>query len=123
MDIVGLEDAAEIGFVRRTRSQALERGFLIPEGEKEVIGKLIRIEGLLCKGGNCLFDFNSVHARLKLLFSFQSYGTSARSKERGAKSPPTQKPRSPDPILSSEKPDLRGRNVFRFILVAGGAET
>lgn len=60
MDIVGLENAAEVGLVRRPRAETLDGGFLVPEGFKEGIGEVGAIERLIRKVGYCLFNFNGV---------------------------------------------------------------
>ena len=61
MNVVGLQDAADIGLVRRARAQALDRRLLVAEGHEEGIGELGRIKRLLGEFGNGLFDFNGVH--------------------------------------------------------------
>ena len=60
MDIVGLENAAKVRFVRRPRTETLDGGFLVPEGFKEGIGEVGAVERLIRKVGYCLFYFNSV---------------------------------------------------------------
>ncbi len=63
VDVVGLQDAAEVGLVRRAGAQALDRRVLVSEGHEEGIGELCRVKRLLSQFGNSLFDFNGVHAR------------------------------------------------------------
>ncbi len=60
VDVVGLENAAEVGLVRDTRAQPLERRLLVPEGFKEDIRKVRAVELLLRKVANGLFYLNSV---------------------------------------------------------------
>src|SRR3954447_19838578 len=62
MDVVGLKDAAQAGFVRLALAQALEGRFLVAEGLQEGERKLLGIERLLGKGGYGLLDLNGVHA-------------------------------------------------------------
>ena len=47
MDVVGLEDAAQVGLVRRARAQPLERRLLVAEGFKEGERELRGVERLL----------------------------------------------------------------------------
>ena len=47
MDVVGLEDAAQVGFVRLALAQALDRRLLVAEGLKEGERELGGIERLL----------------------------------------------------------------------------
>ena len=61
VDIVRLQDAAEVGLVRLALAQALERRLLVPEGLQEGEGKFLRVERLLGEGGYSLFDFDGVH--------------------------------------------------------------
>jgi hypothetical protein len=49
MDVVCLQDAAQIRFVRLALAQALERRLLIAEGLQEGEGELRRVKGLLRK--------------------------------------------------------------------------
>ena len=60
VDVVGLENAAKVGLVRRARAQALDRRLLVAEGFKEGIGEVRGVKGLLRKVGNGLFDLNGV---------------------------------------------------------------
>ena len=61
VDVVGLEDAAKVGFVGLARAQALERRFLVAEGLQEGERELRRVERLLGQGRYCFFDLDSVH--------------------------------------------------------------
>ena len=65
MDVVGLQDATDVGLVRRAGTQPLDGRVLVAEGHEEGIGELGRVEGLLGKFGNGLFDFNGVHAAVQ----------------------------------------------------------
>ena len=60
VDVVGLENAAEVGLVRRPRAKALDRRLLVAEGFKEGIREARGVERLLRKVGNGLFDLNGV---------------------------------------------------------------
>ena len=60
MDVVGLENTAKIGLVRRPGTQALERGLLVAEGFEEGIGEGRGVEGLLRKVGDGLLDLDGV---------------------------------------------------------------
>src|SRR3954452_2338516 len=62
MDVVGLKDAAQVGFVRLALAQALEGRFLVAEGLQKSERKLLGIERLLGEGGYGFFDLNGVHA-------------------------------------------------------------
>ena len=61
VDVVGLEDAAEVGLVRRPGAKALDRRLLVAKGFKEDVGELCGVEGLLRKVGDGLFNFYCVH--------------------------------------------------------------
>jgi predicted XRE-type DNA-binding protein len=61
VDVAGLENAAEVGLVRRPGAQALDRRLLVAEGFKEGVGELCGVKGLLRKVGDGLFDLNGVH--------------------------------------------------------------
>jgi hypothetical protein len=61
MDVVGLQDTAKVGLVRRARAQAFYRRVFVAEGFKERERKLRGIERLFSQRRNCLFDLNSVH--------------------------------------------------------------
>lgn len=63
VDIAGLEDAAEVGFVRCAGAQSLDRCILVAEGFKEGIRETRGIEGLICQLRNGLFYFNGVQLR------------------------------------------------------------
>lgn len=62
VDVVGLQDAADVGLVRCAGAQALDCRLLVSEGHEEGIGELCRIKGLLGEFGNGLFNLNGVHA-------------------------------------------------------------
>lgn len=61
MYVVCLKNTANVRFVRRACAQTLDGGVLVAKGHEESIGKFSRIERLLCKFRNSLFNFNSVH--------------------------------------------------------------
>jgi hypothetical protein len=61
MDVVGLQDPAEIRLVRRTRAKALERRFLVSKSFKEGKWEFCRIECPLRKRRNGFFNLNGVH--------------------------------------------------------------
>ena len=65
VDVVGLQDAAEVGLVRRAGAQPLDGRVLVAEGYEEGIWELGSIKGLLGEFGNSLFDFNGVHAAVQ----------------------------------------------------------
>jgi len=69
VDVVGLQDAADIGLVRCAGAQPLDRRVLVAEGHEEGIGEFGRIKGLLGKFGHGLFDFNGVQGSTLLSFS------------------------------------------------------
>lgn len=60
MDIVGLENTAQIGLVRCPDTQALDGRGLVPEGFKEGIRKTRGVKRLLREVGNGLFYFYRV---------------------------------------------------------------
>lgn len=62
VDIAGLKDAAQIGFVRSAGAQPLDRRRLIPERLQEGIGKLLSVKGLLGKVRYGFFNLNGVHS-------------------------------------------------------------
>lgn len=45
VDVIGLQHAAEVGFVRHARAQALQRGFLVAEGFEELKGEFLPAKG------------------------------------------------------------------------------
>jgi hypothetical protein len=67
VDVVGLEDTAQVGLVRNARAQALQCGFLVPEGLEELERKLLPVEELLGEFGYGLFDLDSVHGEISVL--------------------------------------------------------
>ena len=69
MDVVGLQDATNVGLARRAGAQPLDRRLLVPEGHEESIGVIGRVERLLGEFGKGLFDFNGVHAAVQGLIS------------------------------------------------------
>ena len=69
MDVVGLEDAADIGLVRGARAQPFERRLLIAEGRKERIRELDGIERLLGKLRDRLFNLYGIHGCIAILAS------------------------------------------------------
>lgn len=60
VDVVGLKNAANIRFVGRAGSQALDRRGLVAESLQEREGELLGVERLLGKLGYGLFDLNGV---------------------------------------------------------------
>ena len=60
MDVIGLENATEVGLVRRARAQASDGGFLVAESFKEGIGEVRAVERLFRKVGYCLFNLDGV---------------------------------------------------------------
>jgi hypothetical protein len=62
MDVVGLQDPAQVRLVRRAGAQPLDRRFFVAEGLKEREGKLTGIERLLSESRYRLFNFYGVHA-------------------------------------------------------------
>ena len=60
VDVVGLQDAAEVGLVRRARAQPLDRRLLVAEGFKEGERELRGVERLLREVGDGLFDLDGV---------------------------------------------------------------
>ena len=66
MDVVRLKHAAEVGLVGLALAQALERGFLVPEGFKERVGELLSLERPLRQRRNGFFDFDRVHERPRI---------------------------------------------------------
>lgn len=61
MNVIGLKNAAQIGLIRCSGSQAFDSRFLVTKGFKESIRKLYGIKGLLCKIRDGLFNFYGVH--------------------------------------------------------------
>jgi hypothetical protein len=61
VDVIALEEAADIGLVGRACTQPLDRGFFIPEGEQEGEGELGRVERLARQLRYGLLDLDSVH--------------------------------------------------------------
>jgi len=61
MDVVGLQDAAEVRLVRRARAKPLDRRFLIAEGSQEGERELRGIERLFSEGRYGFFDLDGVH--------------------------------------------------------------
>ncbi len=64
MDVVRLKDAAHVRLVRRTRTQALDSGFLVSEGLQEGERKFVAVERLLGKCRYGFFDFYCIHGQL-----------------------------------------------------------
>ena len=62
MDVVGLEDAAQVGLVRLALAQPLDRRLLVAEGFEEGERELGRVERLLGQSRNGFLDLNGVHA-------------------------------------------------------------
>ena len=61
MDVVGLQHAAKVGFVRHPAAQAFQRGVLVPKGFQEGIRKRIRVKITIREFRDGLFDFDCVH--------------------------------------------------------------
>ena len=78
VDVVGLENAAEVGLVRRPGAKALDRRRLVAEGFKEGIGEVRSVEGLLRKVGDGLLDLNRVQRYLPPPAHRGSFGVDAR---------------------------------------------
>ena len=74
VDVVGLENAAEVGLVRRPGAKALDRRLLITEGFKEGIGEGSGVKGLLRKVCDGLLDLNGV--QIFVLYSVDAKGAS-----------------------------------------------
>ncbi len=66
VDVAGLENTAEVGLVRRPRTQALDGRRLVAKGLKEGIGELCGVKGLLRKVCDGLFDLYCVHEASRL---------------------------------------------------------
>lgn len=60
MDIVGLENAAEVRLIRRPRTETLDGGFLVSKSFKEGIREVCPVKRLSRKVGYCLFYLNGV---------------------------------------------------------------
>ena len=60
MDVVGLKNAAEVGLVRRTRAQPLDRRLLVAEGFEEGVREVLGVKRLLRQLRNGLFYLNGV---------------------------------------------------------------
>ena len=65
VDVVGLQHAAQVGFIGSPAAQPLERGFLIAEGFQEGEGEFSAVEGLFRQGGDGFLYLNSVHKVLR----------------------------------------------------------
>jgi hypothetical protein len=63
VNVVGLENAPEVGLVRRPRMQAFDGRFLVAEGCKKGVGELCGIERLFREIRDALFDFYGVLGR------------------------------------------------------------
>ena len=61
MDVVGLEDTAQVGFVRFALAQALDRRLLVAEGCEEGEGELPGVERLLGERRYGFLDLDGVH--------------------------------------------------------------
>ena len=61
VDIVALQDAAQIGSVGIALAQLLDLGRLAPEGLQKGIGEFGSIKRRLGQIGNCLFNLDRVH--------------------------------------------------------------
>ena len=64
VNVVGLKDTAEVGFVGCAGAQSFDSSVLVSEGREKGIRELGRVKGLLGKFGNGLFDFNGVHRKI-----------------------------------------------------------
>ena len=64
MDVVGLQDTAEIGLVGRAAAQALEGRFLVAEGLQKRERELPGVERLLGERRYGLLNLNGVHTAL-----------------------------------------------------------
>ncbi|HEV8524398.1 MAG TPA: hypothetical protein VGQ71_07845 [Terriglobales bacterium] len=70
VDVAGLENAAQVGLVRRPSAKAFDGRRLVAEGFKERIRELCGIKGMLREVCNGLFDFYSVHGLATCLCFF-----------------------------------------------------
>ena len=61
VDVVPLENAADIGSIRRAGAEAPDGRWLVAERLQEAIGKPVRIERFPRKGRDGLFNLNGVH--------------------------------------------------------------
>jgi hypothetical protein len=60
VDVAGLENAAQVGLVRRPGAQALDGRGLVAEGFQEDVGERCGVKGLLRKVGNSLLNLYGV---------------------------------------------------------------
>lgn len=60
MNVVGLENTAEVGLVRCTSAQPLDRRLFVAEGFKESIRKVFSLERLIRQFGDRFFYFDRV---------------------------------------------------------------
>ena len=61
VDVVGLQDAAQVGLVGRAGAQPLDRGFLVAEGLQEGERELAAVERQLGKRRYGFLDLDGVH--------------------------------------------------------------
>ena len=61
MDIVGLENPADVGLVHGPRTKAGQGDLFVAEGLKKGVRKLLRVKRLACQIRYGLFDFYGVH--------------------------------------------------------------
>lgn len=62
VDVVGLQNATQVGLVRGPAPKALQGGLFVPECLEEGVGKLHRVEGALGKGSDGFFDLDRVYS-------------------------------------------------------------
>lgn len=61
VDVVGLQEAADVGLVHRATAELLDRGGYVAERFQERVRELLCIKRLFGQGGNSLFDLGSIH--------------------------------------------------------------
>ena len=61
VDVVDLQDATDVGLVRRPAAQLLQRSVLVAERGQEGIGGLGRVERLVSKMRYGFFNLDGVH--------------------------------------------------------------
>ena len=62
VDVVGLQNAAQVGFVRGAGPEPLDRRLLVPERPQERVRELAGVERLLGQRGYGFFDLDGVHS-------------------------------------------------------------
>jgi hypothetical protein len=61
VNVVGLEDTAEIGFVRCTCAQSLDRRLFVAEASRKALGKVLSLERLIRQRRDRFFYFDGLH--------------------------------------------------------------